>query len=253
MFHMFDTDIAKRYGVNAAVLFQNIAYWCDHSRANGTNYHDGLYWTYNSVKAFQELFPYLGRSQIGSALQKLLDEGLIVKGNYNKVAYDRTAWYAVTEIGLSIYRKSDIPFTENLQMDLSKNGNGNTENVKPIPNINTNINPISNRRKPFTPPTLEEVQEYAKEKGYDSQEFSPSGFVNFYQSKGWKVGRDKMTDWRAAARGWVSRYRKEHPQSQPKVMSLRERMESASSAERQRMMYGEGEFDPVVTDKPFGG
>lgn len=136
MFHMFDTEIATRYGVNAAVLFQNIAFWCNHSRANGTNYHDGLYWTYNSVKAFQELFPYLGKSQISSALQKLLDEGLIVKGNYNKVAYDRTAWYAVTELGDTMFRKPINANVENQQMDLSKIGNGNSENREPIPYIN---------------------------------------------------------------------------------------------------------------------
>lgn len=136
MFHMFDTEIATRYGVNAAVLFQNIAFWCNHSRANGTNYHDGLYWTYNSVKAFQELFPYLGKSQISSALQKLLDEGLIVKGNYNKVAYDRTAWYAVTELGDTMFRKPINANAENQRFDLSKIGNGNSENREPIPYIN---------------------------------------------------------------------------------------------------------------------
>lgn len=137
MFHMFDTEIATRYGVNAAVLFQNIAFWCNHSRANGTNFHDGLYWTYNSVKAFQELFPYLGKSQISSALQKLLDEGLIVKGNYNKVAYDRTAWYAVTELGETMFRKPINANVENQQFDLSKIGNGNAENREPIPYINS--------------------------------------------------------------------------------------------------------------------
>lgn len=63
----------------------------------------------------------------------------------------------------------------------------------------------------FTPPTVSEVEAYAKEKGYTSQEFSPSGFVDFYQSKGWKVGRDPMKDWKASVRGWVSRYRQEHP------------------------------------------
>jgi len=136
MFHMFDTEIATRYGVNAAVLFQNIAFWCNHSRANGTNFHDGLYWTYNSVKAFQELFPYLGKSQISSALQKLLDEGLIVKGNYNKVAYDRTAWYAVTELGDTMFRKPINANVENQRFDLSKIGNGNNENREPIPYIN---------------------------------------------------------------------------------------------------------------------
>lgn len=63
----------------------------------------------------------------------------------------------------------------------------------------------------FTPPTLSEVEAYANEKGYTSQEFSPSYFVDFYQSKGWKVGRDPMKDWKASVRMWVARYRHEHP------------------------------------------
>lgn len=67
----------------------------------------------------------------------------------------------------------------------------------------------------FTPPTVSEVEAYAKEKGYTSQEFSPSYFVDFYQSKGWKVGRDPMKDWKASVRMWVSRYRQEHPQAAP--------------------------------------
>ena len=69
----------------------------------------------------------------------------------------------------------------------------------------------SRKRERFTPPTVSEVEAYAKEKGYTSKEFSPSGFVDFYQSKGWKVGKDRMKDWKAAARGWVTRYRQEHP------------------------------------------
>lgn len=139
MMHMFDTEIATKYGVNAAVIFQNIAFWCEHERSNLTNYHDGLYWTYNSVKAYQELFPYLGKSQISSALQKLVDEGLIVKGNYNKLAYDRTGWYAVTALGETMFRKSAIACSENQTMEISKIGNGDTENRKPIPDITPDI------------------------------------------------------------------------------------------------------------------
>lgn len=62
----------------------------------------------------------------------------------------------------------------------------------------------------FKPPTLEQVQDYAREKGYTRQEFNPEKFINFYASKGWKVGRNKMKDWQAAVRGWVVRYRDEH-------------------------------------------
>lgn len=60
-------------------------------------------------------------------------------------------------------------------------------------------------RTRFTPPTLDAVSAYAKEKGWTEHQFNAERFVDFYASKGWKVGRDTMKDWKAAARGWVSR------------------------------------------------
>ena len=57
----------------------------------------------------------------------------------------------------------------------------------------------------FTPPTVEEVSGYAAEKGWTDQQFSAQRFVDFYASKGWIVGKNPMKDWKAAARGWVSR------------------------------------------------
>jgi len=87
---------------------------------------------------------------------------------------------------------------------------------------------VEPKRKRFTPPTVEDVQRYADEKQWTPQEFSPDRFVDFYSSKGWKVGRETMKDWKAAARGWVSRYRQEHQSEQPTqeepVLTLREQL-----------------------------
>ena len=61
-------------------------------------------------------------------------------------------------------------------------------------------------QKRFTPPSLEEVQAYCSERGngIDAQ-----AFIDFYASKGWMVGKTKMTDWKAAVRTWESRNRKQ--------------------------------------------
>jgi uncharacterized phage protein (TIGR02220 family) len=126
MEHSFDIYIAKLYGIPSAVLLKNIYFWIEKNRANEKNYYDGYYWTYNSKKAFAELFPYMTARQIDYALQKLIDDGLIVTGNYNKVAYDRTLWYAITKKGYSILQKCE--------MDVTDLGNGDTESVSPIPN-----------------------------------------------------------------------------------------------------------------------
>lgn len=60
-------------------------------------------------------------------------------------------------------------------------------------------------RHRFSPPSVEDVREYCKEKGYS---VDPERFVDYYTSNGWKVGRNHMKDWKAAVRSWE---RKEKP------------------------------------------
>ena len=134
--HFFDIHIAEKYGINCAVILQNIWHWIRKNEANGTNYFDGNYWTYNSTKAFKELFPYLSQRQIETALKKLRDEGILITGNYNAVKYDRTLWYAITDKGKSILHTGE--------METTSKGNGFDNNEKPIPNINTDLKTILN-------------------------------------------------------------------------------------------------------------
>ncbi|MBR5299836.1 MAG: hypothetical protein IKU36_06265 [Bacteroidales bacterium] len=94
MINAFDTEVAQDVGMAAAVLYKNIQYWCEKNRANGMNEHDGLFWTYNSLKAFRELFPYMSEKTIRRALEKLEENGYIKVGCFNEDARDRTRWYA---------------------------------------------------------------------------------------------------------------------------------------------------------------
>lgn len=130
MEHHFCVEVAVEYGVLEAVLLNNFWYWIQKNEANDKNYHDGHYWTYNSARAFHKLFPYASERKIRNALKHLEDEGLIITGNYNSSAYDRTTWYALTENAISIL--------QNRQMEVTKPSNGSAENVTPIPNNKTN-------------------------------------------------------------------------------------------------------------------
>ena len=127
--HSFDVDIAVKYGVNAAVLLNNIYFWCQKNMANKHNYFDGSYWTYNSRNAFTTIFPYLSERQVKTALDKLIEDGVIKTGCYNKDGRDRSLWYAMTEKGVCMVQKC--------QMQMSKMSNANSENVRPLPDIET--------------------------------------------------------------------------------------------------------------------
>lgn len=125
MEHHFNVELAKEYGILEAIILNNLQHWIEKNRANGKNFHDGHYWTYNSAKAFSELFPYASQKQIRKALQNLIAEGIIQTGNYNKNPYDRTLWYSFTEKGDSIFQMGKI--------DVPKMENGNDLEGQPIP------------------------------------------------------------------------------------------------------------------------
>ena len=57
-------------------------------------------------------------------------------------------------------------------------------------------------------PSVEEVADYIKEKGYH---FSAEEFVAFYESNGWKVGKNPMKSWKSACVTWESNYKKRQP------------------------------------------
>lgn len=133
MQHHFDVELATRYGMLEAIILNNLEFWTARNEANGQHHHDGYYWTYNSTKALAKLFPYVSQRQIQHALKHLRELGIIQTGNYNKQPYDRTLWYAFTDLGLSIMQKC--------QMEEAVLSNGNTPQVQPIPDIKPDAKP----------------------------------------------------------------------------------------------------------------
>lgn len=118
--HIFNIKVAALYGVNEAIILQNISFWQAKNEANENNFYDGKYWVYNSVKAFEQLFPYWSKGQLNRILKNLEDKNAIDVSNYNKVSYDRTKWYSL-----------------NQQLHLLITGNGIAVIEKPIPDSKT--------------------------------------------------------------------------------------------------------------------
>ena len=65
------------------------------------------------------------------------------------------------------------------------------------------------KAKRFYPPTLDEVKQYCEER---KNNIDPMAFIDFYSSKGWMIGKNRMKDWKAAVRTW-ERKRKEQSQT----------------------------------------
>ena len=75
--------------------------------------------------------------------------------------------------------------------------------TKPNENVNVNVNENdlkeNTKRKVFTKPTVEEVKAYCAER---KNNVNADKFIDFYESKGWLIGKNPMKDWKACVRTW---------------------------------------------------
>jgi uncharacterized protein YdaU (DUF1376 family) len=94
----------------------------------------------------------------------------------------------------------------------SQDVNETPPNQEPITNNQEPITKV-NRAKRFAPPTLDQAFDYFKERGLaDNKEAQK--FIDFYEMKGWMVGKNKMKDWKAAIRNWLKNSRSTASQPQ---------------------------------------
>lgn len=230
MEHHFNVGIAKEYGVVEAVIINHLFFWIMKNVSNGKHFYDGRWWTYSSLQAFVSFFPYLSIDQIKRIITKLHKDGFIIKGNYNKNHFDRTVWYAFSDKGLktldtngyhlldddsSHYGEDEIAIS-----DLAKSPNVYNSNIYSNNNIldnntynlkETNSKEFAKKKtttKQFAKPSVDDVNDFIMLNHFH---FTAAAFVDFYESKGWLIGKAKMKDWKAACRTWERKWIENHP------------------------------------------
>lgn len=141
MKHYFEVEVAAAVGVNAAVVFENIAFWILHNEKQGKNERDGAYWMYATQKQIAEQFDYLSEKQVRTAIEKLVRADFLHAGNYNRHAYDRTIWYSLGEKGESIKRKG-LMLVPELANGETEKVEGSDNKVVPIPDIESDFEKV---------------------------------------------------------------------------------------------------------------
>jgi len=132
-------------------------------------------------------------------------------------------WMLISPI-LSKAKKISNTISRQSQENVERNSRDTQENVKTI----SRQSPFKEKEKEkdkgekkdkeksaaasplsrFKKPSVDEVREYVSEMGYH---INPNDFVDFYESKGWLVGKTPMKDWKAAVRTWESKEKAENP------------------------------------------
>ena len=170
----FNVEFANRYGIDEAIMIKSFQFWIRLNKANGNNFNDGKYWTYNTNKSLTLYFSFWSEKQVRRIIESLVDKGILLKGNYNKIGYDRTIWYAFTNEDLYLSDNFHLPdngldqkgntILPNGQMDIPKRANRFAQKGEPIPVANQVL-------KTFTNPVIieNEFSHFAKVVMNDSQ------------------------------------------------------------------------------------
>ena len=125
----FDAEVAQVYGVDGAIFLHFMAFWVRKNRANKRHLHDGRIWTYNTLGALTELFPFWSRRQLERIIANLKEQGALLTGNYSEDKSDRTVWYALADSVLEVY-KIPPPISPNGEMHITKRGDPFHQTVK---------------------------------------------------------------------------------------------------------------------------
>ncbi len=126
-----DGAVAVRYGLEEAVFLDSIMFWYRTNRAENRNLHDGRWWTHNSIKAFESIFPWWSAPQLRRIAENCKKKGALLVGNYNKDQRDRTLWYTPSDDLLELYREKCI--CENTQMHESESTGECAKIDEPLP------------------------------------------------------------------------------------------------------------------------
>lgn len=136
-------------------------------------------------------------NEVRTALKHLVSTGEITVKAYSKYSVFTVNNYCMYQEINS--QSTDISQSDNIQPTASAQS------------INSQLTTIEERKKErreegkinntvrFTPPDLDMVRDYCIER---NNSVDPQAFIDFYSSKGWMIGKNKMKDWKAAVRTW---------------------------------------------------
>lgn len=127
--------LARVIGLNEALILQQINYWIEINKKTGNNYYEGRYWTYNSIRSWQENdFDYMSFETVKRTFAKLEKQGYLITGNFNKDPRDKTKWYTIDEEKLfRLYEEIEYKKKEKENKALLENVD-NLSDFKPITN-----------------------------------------------------------------------------------------------------------------------
>ena len=142
--HSFSVELATTLGLEKTLILQHFYYWHLSNKDNEGMFKDNHTWFFTSRRNILNTFPYLTERKIRDAIDKLIEDGYVLKGNYNPDKMKKTNWYALTEKSLKLFDQSSVnmsndwskcPTKDNINKDnnIEKEKSSAKKKEKPLP------------------------------------------------------------------------------------------------------------------------
>lgn len=128
--HSFNVQLASLVGLQEAIILQHFHYWHQRATHLPEMHREGRVWFFRSVAEMRQVFPYLSDANVRTAIQHLLDRGLIVKGDFAATSMNKATWYSLTDGARALFADSANPFGDST--------NGFVDSAKCIDNSKSN-------------------------------------------------------------------------------------------------------------------
>ena len=224
----YDVDVAKEYGIPAAILLNKLLYLQQYSKRK-----DGFCWR-SSAELSDELA--LSDRQLRKATSALEGAGVIeTKVTYIDGTLTKCKHYHIID-GDALKTAFHIrPQRPNLDSYTVNESDSYTVNESIYRNNQTiEVKHSRESASRFAPPSVQEVRDYSES---IDKPIDPDAFVDYYASKGWKVGTSSMKDWHAAVRQWYRRDAERGTVYSPPMTDEQRAKRAAKKRERQIAEY----------------
>lgn len=116
--HSFNVSLATRFGLIEAIIIQHSYYWYGLNKDNPDMTKDGRVWFFRSVSQIAEVYPYLTVDKVRRTIDRLVEVGILIKGNYSSDKFKKANWYSLSDEMINIMK--------------GKNAKSIQQNAKPL-------------------------------------------------------------------------------------------------------------------------
>lgn len=136
-FGMSVGHVAVKYGYEEAGFLNHLIFWYKNNRDNNRNFYEGRWWTWNTVTALSQSFPWWTTKQLRRIIDSCKAQGALLVGNFNEDGRDRTLWYSPSDELLTMYGINTLQDDEfpNGKMQLPDSETENSQMGKALPEI----------------------------------------------------------------------------------------------------------------------